>query len=52
MTEKVWDMVPNDTKNVNGIEVFKNNIRKWNRVNYHCNLCLDYISRVRYVNKF
>ena len=35
MAQKVWDMVPNYTKNVNGIEVFKNS-RKWNQVNCHC----------------
>ena len=28
MAAKVWDMVPNDMKNVNDIETFKNNIRK------------------------
>ena len=29
MAAKVWDMVPNDMKNVNDIETFKNNIIKW-----------------------
>ena len=32
MAAKVWDMVPNDMKNVNDIETFKNNIRKWKPV--------------------
>ena len=52
MAAKVWDKVPNDMKNVNDIETFQNNIRKWNPVNYHCKLCLDYISCVDYVNTF
>ena len=39
MTAKVWDMVPNDMKNVNYIEVFKNNVKKWKPVNCHCKLC-------------
>ena len=39
MTAKVWDMVPNDMKNVNYIEVFKNNVKKWKPVNFHCKLC-------------
>ena len=30
---KVWDMVPDEMKNVNDIETFKNNIRKWKSVN-------------------
>ena len=52
MAPKVWDMVPNDMKNVNDIETFKNNIRKWKPVNCHCKLCLDYVSCVGYVNTF
>ena len=52
MTAKVWDMVPNDMKNVNDIETFKNNIRKWKPVNYHSKLCLSYVSCLGYVNTF
>ena len=36
MAAKVWDMEPNDMKNVNKIETFKNNIRKWKPVNCRC----------------
>ena len=36
MAAKGWNMVPNDTKNVNDTETFKSNIRKWKPVNYHC----------------
>ena len=52
MAAKVWDMVPNDMKNVNEIETFKNNIRKWKPVNCHCKLCLDYVSCLGYVSTF
>ena len=52
MTAKVWDMVPNNMKNVNYIEVFKNNIKKWKPLNCHCKLCLDQVSYVGYVNTF
>ena len=52
MAAKVWDMVPNDMKNVNEIETFKNNFRKWKPVNCHCKLCLDYVSCVGHVNTF
>ena len=52
MAAKVWDIVPNDMKNVNEIETFKNNIRKWKPVNCHYKLCLDYVSCVCYVNTF
>ena len=49
---KVWDMVPNDMKNVNDIETFKNNIRKWKPVNCHCKLCLDYVSCVGFLTHY
>ena len=52
MAPKVWDMVPNDMKNVNDIETFKNNIRKWKPANCHCKLYLDYASCVGYANTF
>ena len=52
MAAKVWDMVPNDMKNINDIETFKTRIRKWKPVNCHCKLCLDYFSCVGYVNTF
>ena len=52
MAGKVWDTVPNDMKNVNEIETFINNIRRRKPVNCHCELCLDYISCVGYVNTF
>ena len=52
MAAKIWYMVPNDMKNVNDIETFKNNIRKWKSVNCHCKLCLDYVFCVGYVNTF
>ena len=37
-------------KNVNDIETFKTNNRKWKLVNRHCKLCLDYVSSIGYVN--
>ena len=52
MAAKVWDMVPNDIKNVNEIETSKNNIREWKPVDCHCKLCLDYDSCVGYLNTF
>ena len=52
MAAKVWDMVTKDMKNANNIKTFKNNIRKWKAVNYHCKLCLDYVSCVGNVNTF
>ena len=52
MAAKVWDIVPRDIKDVNDIEDYKNNIRKWESNNCHCKLYLDYVSRVRCINTF
>ena len=52
MAAKDWDMVPNDLKKLNGIEMFKNNIRKWKPVNCHCKLYLDHVSCVGYFKTF
>ena len=52
MAPKVCDMLPNDVKNVNDIETFRNSIRKWKPVNCDYKLCLDYVSCVGYVNTF
>ena len=50
MSAKVWDMVPNDMKNINDLEIFKNNIRKWKPIDCHCKLCRDYIFSLGYIN--
>ena len=52
MAAKVWDIVPRDIKDVNDIEDYKNNIRKWKSSNCHCKLYLDYVSRVRCIFTF
>ena len=52
MAADVWDMVPNDMKNVNDIETFKKYISKWKPVNCYCELCLDYASCIGCVNTF
>ena len=49
---KVWDMVLNVMINVNDAETFKNNIRKWQPANCNCELCIDYVSCVGYVDTF
>ena len=52
MAANVWNMVPNNMKNINDIENLKNNIRKWKPVNCHSKLCLNHVSCVDYVNTF
>ena len=33
-------MVPLELKNLNGVESFKSEIRKWEPMQYECTLCL------------
>ena len=50
MAAKVWDMVPNDIKNVDSLHIFKSKIRKWEPLNCHCKLCLNYVPELGYIN--
>ena len=43
-------MVSPERKNLNKVEMFKTEIRKWETTQYKCKLCLPYIQNVGYVN--
>ena len=47
---KVWNMVPLELKNLNYIEIFKFEIRKWEPMQCECTLCLPYMRSIGYVN--
>ena len=47
---KVWNMVPLELKNLNYIEIFKFEIRKWEPMQCECTLCLPYMHSIGYVN--
>ena len=36
---KVWDMIPLEIKNINSLQKFKTEIRKWAPENCSCYLC-------------
>ena len=40
---KVWNMVPLELKNLNDVEIFKSEIRKWEPRQCECTLCLPYM---------
>ena len=46
---KVWDMVPSEIKNVNSLQKFKIEIRKWTPENYSCYLCRPYTQNIGFV---
>ena len=47
---KVWNMVLLELKNLNDVEIFKFEIRKWEPKEYECALCLPYMHSIGYVN--
>ena len=46
---KIWNILPDRLKNVNTIEAFKMQIKKWNPENCPCRLCKVYIQNVGFV---
>ena len=49
MGPKIWDMVPNETKNVAALSIFKNKIRNCTFLKCMCRLCLEYIPNLGFV---
>ena len=47
---KVWNMVPPELKNLNDVEIFKSEVRKWEPTQCECTLCLPYMHSMGYVN--
>ena len=47
---KVWNMVPPELKNLNDIDIFKSDVRKWEPIQCECTLCLPYMHSIGYVN--
>ena len=48
----IWNLVPNDIKNVESLEEFKKLIRKWKCLYCPCRLCRAYIAKVGFVTLF
>ena len=46
---KVWNMVPLD-KDLNDVEMFKSEIRKWEPRQCKCILCVPYMHSIGYAN--
>ena len=48
-TPKVWDMIPLEIKNINSLQKFKTEIRKWAPENCSCYLCRPYLLNLGFV---
>ena len=46
---KVWDMIPFQIKNINSLQKFKTEIRKWAPENCSCYLCRPYLQNLGFV---
>ena len=40
---KIWDLVPNELKDIGNLATFKKAIKKWSSEKCPCRLCKDYI---------
>ena len=48
---KIWNLVPNDLKDIGNLVVFKKVIRKWSPEKCPCRLCKEYIRNVGFIYK-
>ena len=46
LSPKIWDIVPSELKQLEAVNVFKGDIKKWKPVNCPCRLCRSYIQNV------
>ena len=46
---KIWDLVPNEIKTSESLDIFKNKIKKWIPVNCPCRLCRVYVQNVGFI---
>ena len=47
---KIWDLIPQDTKNSRSLTEFKNKIKSWKPQNCPCKLCRTFIPQLGYIN--
>ena len=47
---KIWNLIPNETRSVNNLAIFKRVIRKWAPEKCPCRLCKTYIQGFGYIN--
>ena len=49
LAPKIWELVPNEMKNLVSLTAFKTAIKKWKTTNCPCRLCKNYIPQVGFV---
>ena len=46
---KIWELVPEDTKQSESLKIFKNNIKKWVPSRCPCRLCHIYLQNIGFL---
>ena len=46
LAPKIWELVPNEMKNLASLTAFKTAIKKWKTTNCTCRLCKNYVPQV------
>ena len=46
---KIWDIVPNETKQKSSFSSFKESIKKWEPYNCPCKICKTYLNGIGFV---
>ena len=45
----IWDLLPNELKDIESLAAFKKAIKKWSPEKYPCRLCKVYINNVGFI---
>ena len=46
---KIWELIPNELKDLGNIAIFKKAIKNWSTEKCSCTLCKDYIRNVGFI---
>ena len=46
---KIWDMLPDDCKDIDNLKIFKNKVKKMKPENCPCRLCKVYVHNISFV---
>ena len=49
LAPKIWEILPNEIKDSNTLQIFKAKIKKWIAAECHCRLCAIYLLQVGYI---
>ena len=48
----IWNLIPEELKNITSLNIFKKEIRRWKPKNYPCRICKNYVHNLGFVELF